>query len=236
VRAGALGLALLLLGASSGTKAGKAEAGKKETRVSASSPSAADSIEIRLPADLIFAKEPESPGPVVFRHTSHVPSAAGYQCTTCHIQYFKILHPARRTSHQEMDAGKSCGACHDSRQAFGTQDAESCAVCHAGESAPPESVSAPAPAPRAAGPARIGLRRHSDSPGQVAFDHRAHRGTRCDRCHPALFAKQASTQPLDKEAMRQGKSCGACHDGKAAFGVDDSDACERCHRPEGGAP
>jgi c(7)-type cytochrome triheme protein len=136
-----------------------------------------------------------------------------------------------------MDAGRSCGACHDSRKAFGTQDPESCAVCHESASAAPAPGAAPAvAAARPAGGKEIRLTRHADSPGPVTFDHRAHGRSRCDRCHPALFAKKVDAQPLDKEAMRQGKSCGACHNGKEAFAVDDSDACERCHRSEGGTP
>ena len=36
--------------------------------------------------------------------------------------------------------------------------------------------------------------------------------------------------------MLQGATCGACHNGKEAFGVDDSERCERCHAAEEAKP
>ncbi len=73
------------------------------------------------------------------------------------------------------------------------------------------------------------------SPGQVTFSHPSHVDLKkpdCTLCHPALFkilAKGAPAEggPLGHTAMERGKQCGACHNGKAAFGLD---TCPLCHR------
>ena len=74
--------------------------------------------------------------------------------------------------------------------------------------------------------------------GRVVFSHRTHvdpQKPECTTCHPALFKILAQGSPTDGEAigheeMERGRHCGACHDGKAAFGPDDSDRCMTCHR------
>jgi c(7)-type cytochrome triheme protein len=35
---------------------------------------------------------------------------------------------------------------------------------------------------------------------------------------------------LTMDAMGAGKSCGACHNGKRAFGVMDGEKCQTCHK------
>jgi c(7)-type cytochrome triheme protein len=192
--------------------------------------------ELRLPPDLVYEGGAEGGGAVIFRHTTHA-ALSGNNCTTCHIQIFKILHGERRTSHDEMTAGKACGACHDGKKAFGITDTESCQVCHSGGSgqeAKP-AVAHPAEAART-GPRDIPLAKSEGSPGRVTFSHASHGGAaaKCSRCHPALFPMKVGDKPLDYAAMLQGSSCGACHNGKQVFGVDDSERCERCHAAEGG--
>ncbi len=84
-------------------------------------------------------------------------------------------------------------------------------------------------------PDALVLRQSGDSPGKVTFLHASHMGDRpdCTRCHPKLFsiARQgAATGPSQKithASMEKGRQCGACHNGKAAFGFDD---CTACHR------
>ena len=70
------------------------------------------------------------------------------------------------------------------------------------------------------------------SPGPVTFVHAKHlaRGGTCQDCHPKLFAMKKGADKLTMDAMGQGKACGACHDGKHAFGVMDGDKCLTCHK------
>lgn len=62
--------------------------------------------------------------------------------------------------------------------------------------------------------------------GKVEFSHSRH-GTRCNECHPKLFAKKRSATPVSMKAMEAGKSCGGCHNGKKAFTVKAN--CTTCH-------
>jgi len=58
------------------------------------------------------------------------------------------------------------------------------------------------------------------------FPHWVHRiKYKCYACHDALFPMSRGPNPT-MAAMAQGKSCGACHNGKVAFGAD---MCQRCH-------
>lgn len=82
---------------------------------------------LRLPPDVTYGGAADSPGPVVFSHTTHVPLRDN-QCLACHPQTFSILQPTRKITHEEMNAGKQCGACHDGTQASGVRDA--CDHCH----------------------------------------------------------------------------------------------------------
>jgi c(7)-type cytochrome triheme protein len=58
------------------------------------------------------------------------------------------------------------------------------------------------------------------------FPHWVHRiKYKCYACHDDLFPMQRGATPT-MAAMAKGTSCGACHNGKVAFGLD---ACQRCH-------
>jgi c(7)-type cytochrome triheme protein len=52
---------------------------------------------------------------------------------------------------------------------------------------------------------------------------------RCSECHYQLYTTRSQRKFVGMEGMRKGKSCGACHDGKQAFGVTDQKDCVRCH-------
>ena len=68
-----------------------------------------------------------------------------------------------------------------------------------------------------------------DTSSSAFFPHSAHvEWSSCASCHPRLFARQR--EPIDHDAMRDGKFCGACH-GKVAFPIET--ACERCHQGMG---
>lgn len=237
--------AIAFLWAAALVLAGPPDGAARQAGAAGAPPPGGEAVERRLPPDLTFgAAGPLSP--VVFRHGPHVGFARG-QCTACHPQPFKILQPAGRTNHAEMNAGRSCGACHNGRMAFATAAPDACRRCHApppaakapaapppGRKIPPRRAAAAPPA--AAVPGDVALRKGAASPAAVTFRHAAHARVGCDRCHPGPFAMKAGGTPLDKAAMLQGKSCGACHDGKQAFGMADAAQCARCHAAGGPKP
>ncbi len=65
----------------------------------------------------------------------------------------------------------------------------------------------------------------------VVFSHERHVAgakLRCPSCHDRLFVTRAKHKPVTMDQMvEKGLSCGACHNGKAAFAIEDH--CERCH-------
>ena len=66
--------------------------------------------------------------------------------------------------------------------------------------------------------------------GQVVFSHEGHvvgAGLKCQACHPRLYLDVARSKHVTMKQMEKGKSCGACHDGKRSFALDD---CTKCHR------
>lgn len=70
--------------------------------------------------------------------------------------------------------------------------------------------------------------------GAVTFSHDSHVavvGLTCRACHTKLFINQAKHVRETMATMQQGRSCGACHDGKTAFGVTDRTTCASCHAP-----
>jgi c(7)-type cytochrome triheme protein len=172
--------------------------------------------ELRLPPDRVL-DEQDSPAAVVFSHTNHV-AYTDSRCLACHPQPFSILGRHRPVLHEEMDAGGTCGICHNGSDATDVDVEESCNVCHTG-----------------AEPRDVRLARSADSLGQVIFHHATHHQS-CRTCHPKPFAMQAGTTPLVKDEMFEGGTCGRCHDGDEAFGVDDGDHCEKCHMAGRGGP
>ena len=84
-------------------------------------------------------------------------------------------------------------------------------------------------------PARYGnvlidrLTRKSTHPS-VAFTHWTHRRSyTCRVCHFELnFAMKVNGTDITEEKNRAGEYCGACHNGKIAFGHTDEN-CRRCH-------
>ncbi|HXH28457.1 MAG TPA: c(7)-type cytochrome triheme domain-containing protein [Candidatus Polarisedimenticolia bacterium] len=75
------------------------------------------------------------------------------------------------------------------------------------------------------------------SPGPVTFSHATHwdyASHSCIACHPQPFHMLRPTGRTSHDEMNAGRSCGLCHNGAKAFGVQDSDACEVCHAARGG--
>jgi c(7)-type cytochrome triheme protein len=73
--------------------------------------------------------------------------------------------------------------------------------------------------------------------GKVVFDGKEHaeKGIKCADCHskPKLFEMKKSGDKITMAAMNEGKFCGACHDGKKAFGVKAPADCVKCHQKSG---
>jgi c(7)-type cytochrome triheme protein len=86
-------------------------------------------------------------------------------------------------------------------------------------------------------PSDLALPRGETSPGTVTFRHLTHIDESkpvCTACHPGLFKMLTKERPsadgtLFHEEMQNGRKCGACHDGSAAFGLDN---CPICHLEE----
>jgi c(7)-type cytochrome triheme protein len=65
--------------------------------------------------------------------------------------------------------------------------------------------------------------------GNVTFSGQIHadKGFKCGDCHTKIFPMKKTK--LTMEAMREGKECGACHNGEKAFSVKDAASCGKCH-------
>jgi c(7)-type cytochrome triheme protein len=62
------------------------------------------------------------------------------------------------------------------------------------------------------------------------FPHWVHRMQfKCHVCHDAIIVMKAGANPINMEAIQQGKYCGVCHNGKTAFQAT-FETCARCHR------
>ena len=110
----------------------------------------------------------------------------------------------------------------------------------AGRAAPaPPDTSRAAPAIELKLPADILYPHGSHPDSSVVFSHRTHveiAQNRCTGCHPAAF-HMLKRGPVPRHGdMNAGASCGACHDGKQAFGVRDKAACGSCHAGPNAAP
>lgn len=67
---------------------------------------------------------------------------------------------------------------------------------------------------------------------QVIFSHTVHLKTyrnNCRACHNSIYDLK-KRQSYSMAEMEKGKSCGACHNGKAAFNVATGKDCARCHK------
>jgi c(7)-type cytochrome triheme protein len=70
------------------------------------------------------------------------------------------------------------------------------------------------------------------SPGKVTFSHEKHtaKDTKCTACHVKVFKmKKGTSGEMTMAAMKEGKFCGACHNGKEAFSAADNASCTKCH-------
>ena len=137
-------------------------------------------------------------GAVVFSHSRHA-----FKCDVCHPSIFKKKNNSNHVTMELMEQGRSCGACHNGRQAFNVTG--DCVTCHAGD---------------------IAIK--TKTVGNAMFSHEVHIDMYgCEECHPDLFKPRNNSNHATMDAMAEGASCGACHDGDTAFGV--SGDCASCH-------
>jgi c(7)-type cytochrome triheme protein len=69
------------------------------------------------------------------------------------------------------------------------------------------------------------------STGNVMFSHDSHVSAsklQCTDCHDSLYGTKEKHKKTTMAQMKQGKSCGACHNGKKAFDVKGN--CNSCHK------
>ncbi len=143
-------------------------------------------------------------GTVVFSHNRHLAkkSAHGtptFSCASCHTGNKSKKHYTMA----DMYKGQSCGACHNGKQAF---DAHECSKCHQVKE----------------------IVYQVKETGPTPFSHKKHLAKikDCSTCHTKIY-KLGKNPTVTMAEMGKGKSCGACHDGKRAFGVN---KCAKCHR------
>ena len=68
--------------------------------------------------------------------------------------------------------------------------------------------------------------------GKVVFDGKAHasKGLKCNACHTKIFKMKKGADKITMAAMKEGKFCGACHNGEKAFKANDPADCKKCHK------
>jgi c(7)-type cytochrome triheme protein len=84
------------------------------------------------PQETIIAHQEDSPGEVLFDHTTHT-DLGEPACVTCHSGTYTILGSgAAKSDWSQIDFhDKShCGRCHDGEEAFDLEDDEECSSCH----------------------------------------------------------------------------------------------------------
>jgi c(7)-type cytochrome triheme protein len=137
-----------------------------------------------------------------FSHSDHLKM---FKCDECHSAVFVGGIRSIRYTMPQMEKGKSCGACHDGKTAFAVTG--QCQKCH--PTTPPDRVFTIKDA------------------GIVLFSHTRHREVfSCGQCHNDIVPPGVASKRVKMIEMEKGKSCGACHDGKAAFSVK---SCGKCH-------
>jgi c(7)-type cytochrome triheme protein len=149
------------------------------------------------PKEIVF--KVKETGPTVFSHSKHIEM---YKCDSCHTKLYAI-GANKPVTMKAMEKGKSCGACHNAKEAFAVSE---CQKCH-----PIKEV-------------KFKVANVKD----VKFSHTAHLSMyKCSDCHTGTFPLKSGNKPVSMSEMQKGKSCGVCHDGKAAFTV--SGNCDSCH-------
>lgn len=68
--------------------------------------------------------------------------------------------------------------------------------------------------------------------GKVIFDGKVHadKGLKCNDCHTKIFQMKKGSAKITMAEMKEGKNCGACHNGTKAFNTTDKENCTKCHK------
>ncbi len=67
----------------------------------------------------------------------------------------------------------------------------------------------------------------------VVFSHETHVNTsklKCNECHSKIWKTKKGALKMTKEAHKEPKECGVCHDGKKAFSQTTEADCAKCHK------
>lgn len=168
---------------------------------------------------------PAGPFRLVFPHKPHT---QWLTCANCHPKIFKMKAGADKISMAALYAGKYCGTCHG-KVAFPIPTG--CPRCHVGMGQ--KKSAKPAPLKLVRGDVtlpRVGGDAATKGIPPAVFPHLPHRLLfRCYVCHDRLFHMKRGADSITMDKIVDGKFCGACHNGRVAFGVTFAD-CARCHR------
>jgi c(7)-type cytochrome triheme protein len=147
---------------------------------------------------------------ILFRHQTHT---GKLQCGSCHPKLFPFAKGVTKITFARHAEEKACFVCHKEKN--GTSFYSDCGRCHRDRKAEAK--------PQRPGPLNYTM----EGAAPVRFLHDGHESYSCATCHPELFAMKKGGTKMTMMDMYQGKSCGACHDGKKAFS---SMECARCHK------
>jgi c(7)-type cytochrome triheme protein len=145
--------------------------------------------------------------PVVFSHDIHLLKYHN-NCRICHNTLFNLKSRKHYTM-AEMEKTRSCGACHTGMKAFSVATEKDCVRCHKGK---PRSVTY-----------------KIKNAGDAVFSHEIHIDAtdgKCKSCHNGKVIT-GKDKAVTMTEMEKGRTCGACHNGKAAFTVAGN--CGKCH-------
>lgn len=141
---------------------------------------------------------------VNFTHQNHAKRSG---CRECHPSVFQMKKGGNRVTMEEMYKGNNCGKCHNGKAAFSAKD---CAKCH-NMSSLGKDFNYP-----------------SKEMSPAVFSHQVHTGMfECANCHTAIFKYKKGGSGMKMDDLYQGKFCGKCHNGEAAFA---STECQNCHK------
>ena len=178
-----------------------------------------------LPLDVLL--DPHVTGlEVVFSHETHT---YWLSCDSCHPSISVMQAGVNPITMEKIYQGEYCGRCHGS-VAFAVES--NCSRCH---ERIPAKAARPATMVTGEVPGDIVMNRHSNANYQAAvvFRHWTHRmHFRCSACHSDVFKMRAGANKITMNTLLAGESCGICHDGLRAFGVD-LETCSACHSHEG---
>lgn len=145
----------------------------------------------------------QSDSAVEFSHDFH---NMMFDCNTCHTGLFPMKAGDSEITFADHSSNNTCYACHNGQAA-----SYDCKSCHGQTPIPQEPITYT-----------------MDGIGPVDFNHSFHGAVfSCNDCHDEPWPMEAHATPMTMNEMYQGKYCGSCHDGQAAFSAT---SCAQCHK------